>query len=92
MKPFKSPLQFFLIALIALFTPIESPPAHAQSEKITFAVIGDYGLTGQNEANVANLVKSWNTDFIVTVGDNNYISGSANNPTPPIPVGSAIAE
>ncbi|MEK6752869.1 MAG: metallophosphoesterase [Chloroflexota bacterium] len=75
---FKSPVRFFLLLLIALFTAIESPSAHAQNEKITFAVIGDYGLTGQNEANVANLVKSWNPNFIVTVGDNNYISGSAN--------------
>jgi glucose/arabinose dehydrogenase len=42
-----------------------------------FAVIGDYGLEGQPLADVAALVKSWNPDFIVTTGDNNYPSGSA---------------
>jgi hypothetical protein len=42
-----------------------------------FAVIGDYGLTGSPESNVATLVKSWNPDVILTVGDNNYETGSA---------------
>jgi tartrate-resistant acid phosphatase type 5 len=43
----------------------------AQSGMIIFAVIGDYGVAGQPEADVANMVKSWNPDFIVTTGDNN---------------------
>ncbi|MBC7875932.1 MAG: metallophosphoesterase [Anaerolineales bacterium] len=47
-----------------------------QAGNIVFAVIGDYGLAGQNEADVANLVKGWNPDFIVTVGDNNYPHGA----------------
>jgi tartrate-resistant acid phosphatase type 5 len=42
-----------------------------------FAVIGDYGLAGQPEADVANLVKSWNPAFVISVGDNNYQTGSA---------------
>ncbi len=42
-----------------------------------FAVIGDYGFTGQPELDVANLVKSWNPDFIITLGDNNYDNGAA---------------
>ena len=42
-----------------------------------FAVIGDYGLAGPAELDVANQVKSWNPDFIVSLGDNNYASGSA---------------
>ena len=42
-----------------------------------FAVIGDYGLDGENEAKVANLVKGWNPDFIITTGDNNYPYGAA---------------
>jgi hypothetical protein len=42
-----------------------------------FAVIGDYGSAGTGEAAVANLVKSWNPDVIVTLGDNNYANGSA---------------
>src|SRR5258706_305909 len=46
-------------------------------DNIVFAVIGDYGSGETPEADVANLVKSWNPDFIVTVGDNNYPIGAA---------------
>jgi len=42
-----------------------------------FAVIGDFGLGGQAEADVAALVHSWKPDFIITVGDDNYPSGAA---------------
>ena len=42
-----------------------------------FAVIGDYGKASTNELNVSNLVKSWNPDFVITVGDNNYEYGEA---------------
>jgi len=44
---------------------------------IIFAVIGDYGNDSQAEADVATLVKSWNPDFILTLGDNNYPVGAA---------------
>lgn len=43
---------------------------------LRFAVIGDYGKAGANEAAVATLVKRWNPDLIITVGDNNYPRGS----------------
>src|SRR5689334_15914290 len=46
-----------------------------QAGVLVFAVIGDYGSGEQPEADVANLVKSWNPDLIVTVGDNNYPNG-----------------
>ncbi len=54
------------------FTPTATtpPPIH-------FAVIGDFGGNGQPEKDVADLVKSWNPDFIITVGDNNYPDGAA---------------
>jgi tartrate-resistant acid phosphatase type 5 len=42
-----------------------------------FASIGDYGDAGSDELAVANLVKSWNPDFIITLGDNNYPDGEA---------------
>jgi len=48
---------------------------HAQP--VQFAVIGDYGAAGQPEADVSALVKNWEPEFIVTVGDNNYENGSA---------------
>ncbi|MBK8780779.1 MAG: M4 family metallopeptidase [Anaerolineales bacterium] len=44
---------------------------------VHFGVIGDYGQTGQPEADVAALVNSWNPDFVITTGDNNYMLGQA---------------
>ena len=52
------------------WTPTPVPVIH-------FAVIGDYGGGGSPEADVAGLVQSWQVDFIITVGDNNYPDGSA---------------
>src|ERR1043165_8430148 len=49
-----------------------------------FAVIGDYGSGSQNEADVANLVKSWSPQFILTTGDNNYPHGEATTIDPNI--------
>lgn len=42
-----------------------------------FAVIGDYGNNSDTERSVAALVASWQPDFVVTTGDNNYPSGAA---------------
>lgn len=42
------------------------------ADSILFAVIGDFGLAGQGERAVAELVNSWNPEFILTTGDNNY--------------------
>ncbi len=64
-----------VLAALAL-DPVSAADVCANPD-IRFAVIGDFGLAGQYEADVANLVKSWNPDFITTVGDNNYESGSA---------------
>jgi hypothetical protein len=44
---------------------------------LRFAVIGDYGIAGERARDVSALVKSWNVDFVITTGDNNYPSGSA---------------
>ena len=43
----------------------------------TFAIIGDYGSGSQNEQRVANMINTWNVDFIITTGDNNYPDGEA---------------
>jgi hypothetical protein len=51
--------------------------AAASAPRNVFAVIGDYGFSGPDEAAVANLVKSWQPDYILTVGDNNYPDGKA---------------
>jgi hypothetical protein len=52
-------------------------PVATRAETTRFAVIGDYGIAGQPEADVATLVKSWSPEFIVTTGDNNYPEGAA---------------
>jgi hypothetical protein len=52
-------------------------PSATTSPAVVFAVLGDYGSGDQNEADVAELVLSWQPDFIITLGDNNYPSGAA---------------
>jgi predicted phosphodiesterase len=66
----------------ASFTPLPSPSAvpsatsTPQPQRITFAVIGDYGTAGQGTQDVAALVHSWDPDFVITLGDNNYPDGA----------------
>lgn len=72
--------RFFL--LIFLLSFVLSATAQTASEGINyttgiFAIIGDYGLSGPNEAAVANLVKSWSPEYILTTGDNNYPDGAS---------------
>jgi len=40
-----------------------------------FAIIGDYGDNSIHEKQVSDLVYSWNPQFIITTGDNNYHRG-----------------
>ena len=42
-----------------------------------FAVIGDFGEAGETLQAVADIVLSWEPDFIITTGDNNYPDGEA---------------
>lgn len=49
----------------------------AAGSTVRFAVIGDYGNGSNDEAAVANMVKSLNPEFITTTGDNNYPDGAA---------------
>ncbi|MBX3734083.1 MAG: metallophosphoesterase [Verrucomicrobiae bacterium] len=48
---------------------------------IRFAVIGDFGQTFADQTfpldHVAAMIRSWNPDFVVSVGDNNYQLGLA---------------
>jgi predicted phosphodiesterase len=48
---------------------------NVESNSTRFAVIGDYGTGDQHEEKVADLVKSFEPDFIITTGDNNYPEG-----------------
>ncbi len=56
---------------------IESLESRCLLASANFAVIGDFGDAGPDEKDVADRVKSWNPEFIVTVGDNNYEDGAA---------------
>ena len=42
------------------------------NDTTVFAIIGDFGSGDNNEKAVSDMVKSWNPQFIVTVGDNSY--------------------
>lgn len=57
--------------------PTTGPVAGSQDDSVRFAVIGDFGLAGPAAGAVADLVKSWQPDLILTTGDNNYPSGGA---------------
>ena len=43
------------------------------------AVIGDFGYAGPAEEAVADLVKGWRPELVITVGDNNYPLGAADS-------------
>ncbi len=80
----KSQKPFQILFVTAMFISIglsllefKSIKAKAPADPVHFAVIGDFGSAGANELSVADLVKSWLPDFIVTVGDNNYTLGEA---------------
>jgi hypothetical protein len=58
----------------------EAPLLHIQWRDLNttvFAIIGDYGDSGIHEREVADLVKGWFPDFIITTGDNNYLYGQS---------------
>ena len=80
MEIIKKTLKSTLILMFGIFF-VANLEANASS-RIKFAVIGDYGecdeesgMPYHSSANVAMLVKSWDPDFIVTTGDNNYPKG-----------------
>lgn len=86
-KKFLIPLFLLLAIDLSGILPFLYPPAqpapnddltpiYSSAQSVHFAVIGDFGQNGQAEADVAALVKSWNPDFIITTGDNNYPNGS----------------
>jgi hypothetical protein len=62
-------------------TPSTTPtlvfPSATPVDSVRFAVIGDYGQAGEYLAAVAGIVKGWEPDIILTVGDNNYPDGEA---------------
>lgn len=63
-----------LLSGAALAAPLL--PVAAARGQVVFGVIGDYGESGAPELAVANRLKSWNPDFVITTGDNNYPDGA----------------
>ena len=53
----------------------EGGPQLQDFEPFVFAVIGDFGNGSDEEGEVADMVKSWDPEFIITMGDNNYSDG-----------------
>lgn len=76
-------LKKTLIALITLsiFLTGGVPKAHAQSDRIVFGVIGDYGLAGQPLLDVSNLIKgkygsgSPTQRFFPSMGNHDWTTG-----------------
>ncbi|MCB9135038.1 MAG: PQQ-dependent sugar dehydrogenase [Anaerolineales bacterium] len=65
------------IVLTPAATDTPNLPPSPTPTPLVFAVIGDYGYDSSDEDNVAEVVISWDPAFIITLGDNNYPSGSA---------------
>lgn len=58
-------------------TPTLEATATHEPQRLSFAVIGDYGTSGVGSQEVAALVNGWDPDLVLTVGDNNYPDGAA---------------
>jgi len=74
-----SGLASIIIVILALvgFPATSYGAPVAQVTSVRFAALGDYGTGNQNAEAVANLIKSWTPDFIISLGDNNYPNGGA---------------
>jgi len=75
--------DFSLLLIVLIFSCNKeklntSNPAipNIEADTIHFAIIGDYGVQGESTYQVSEMVKSWNPDFIITTGDNNYEDGT----------------
>ena len=67
-----------LITNIFILLFLIYPDSGIASDPLRVAIIGDYGSGARSAVgDVANLVKSWNPDLIITTGDNNYEDGLA---------------
>ena len=65
-------ILLFLCTILCVFFTYQNINA-----QIKFAVIGDYGDANDFEAAVSDMIDTWNVEFVITVGDNNYNNGYA---------------
>jgi tartrate-resistant acid phosphatase type 5 len=57
---------------------VSEPPGPAivhEADRVRLAAIGDYGVEGDEAADVAALVRRFDPDAVLTLGDNNYPAG-----------------
>ena len=60
---------------------VTEPPGPAivrEASRVRLAAIGDYGAEGEDAAAVAHLVRRFDPDGVITMGDNNYPHGREN--------------
>jgi len=57
---------------LILFFFIAANYTFLNAQQTVFAIIGDFGDGSMDETAVANLVKNWNPQFVITTGDNRY--------------------
>ncbi len=70
---YKVSLRILCASVIALSViALSASSSLAQTQTIRFAAFGDYGVNNSREQAVADLVDSWNPDFLITTGDNSY--------------------
>ncbi len=65
-----------LLAISILLTFQAAKTLYAQDAPITFAVIGNPGEDNSNHSAVSSMVNEWNSDFILTLGNNRNIGNS----------------
>lgn len=75
----QGPLRLTLMIVLPLLVVSYGQARESATKTATlrFAIIGDFGVDNSKEAAVALLVKSWNPEFVVTVGDNNYLGAAS---------------
>ncbi len=66
--------------LLGILAP-RSAQAQSASATVRFAIIGDFGETLRDQEfpvdRLGAMIRSWDPDYLVSVGDNNYILGEA---------------
>jgi len=71
-----------LVGVVSCRAPIAEPPpeqriaVHENGDAVSFVALGDYGDDSPSEAAVAARVHEANPDLVITLGDNNYPSGT----------------
>src|SRR6185503_629157 len=69
----------WLAAVLALGISFGALGAEDKPKPTRFAVIGDFGTNDASEAAVERMVKGWQPEFIMTVGDNSYVDREKND-------------